>query len=101
VGGCSPNLNTTVMEIFSTITSPVLSELVIVHSGKLATALHHDVTLFETLRQMNEVRPFKLVFSLEIPNPYLVVPLQKLVEALDLATAKGLLDFLDSPPTIR
>jgi len=88
-----------VMEIFSTITSPVFSELVIVVEGDDTSGIPSDFTFFETLRTMNEVRPFKLVFSLDsqIPAIYDRVERQGLVEALDLVNAQGLLDFLDSP----
>ena len=48
---------------------------------------------------MNEVRRFKLVFLLRAPDP--CEARRELLEAIESATAKGLLDFLDSPPTIR
>jgi len=56
--------------------------------------------LFETFRAMNEARPFKLVFSLEVPE-FSQETGRRLARALDSATAEGLLDFLNSPPTIR
>lgn len=61
----------------------------------MVACLSSDAFL-ETLRTMNGVRPFKLVFLLE--DRYLE---GLLTEALDSMTAKGFLDFLDSPPTIR
>jgi len=48
---------------------------------------------------MNELRPFDLVFLLEVLD--FRQAQRELLETLDLVTAKGLLDFLDSPPTIR
>lgn len=48
---------------------------------------------------MHEVRSFKLVFSLEICS--LPEAERELAEVLVSVVAEGLLDFLDSPPTIR
>ena len=87
-----------VMEVFSTITSPVFSEL-IVALALFETCLPWAPLFFQALRTMNEVRPFKLVFLLEVSDFW--EARQELMEALDSATTKGLLDFLDSPPTIR
>ena len=56
-----------VMEIFSTITSPIFSELVIVG---LVAHLRTEVKLFETLRTMSRVMPFKLVFLLVDPDVF-------------------------------
>ena len=89
------------MDIFSTITSHVFSELVIVHTGAPMTHLLQDIALFETLRMMNVARPFELVFSLEVSDSYQGKARRELAEALDSVTARGFLDFLDSPPTIR
>ena len=88
------------MEVFSTITSPVFSELVVVLAAHVIY-FPQDVTFFERLRRMTEVRPFKLVFLLEVSDfPWGKVRWE-LVEAVESATAKGTFDFLDSPPTIR
>jgi len=51
------------MGVFSTIMSPEFSELVVVLERDIATYLYLKVEFFETLGQMNEVRPFKLVFA--------------------------------------
>jgi len=90
------------MEVFSTLKSPAFSELVIVLEGYKTATLHWEDTLFKTLRKMNEFRPFKLVFLLEGPF-FGREGAARLVVAgvLDSATAKGFLDFLDSPPTVR
>jgi hypothetical protein len=56
---------------------------------------------FETLRTMNGVRPFKLVFLLVAPDQSREEARRKLEGAIDSLAARGLLDFLDSPPTIR
>jgi len=90
------------MKVFSTVASPVFSELVIVLGGYNAiTQLPREVTLFETLRKMSELRPFKLAFSLVVLDPARVEPLRKFAADLDLVAANGLLSFLDSSPTIR
>ena len=86
------------VEVFSTITSPAFSELVIA-LGRHATGLPCGVASFEALHTMNVVRPFKLVFLLEVSYP--LAARRELEEALAAVTARGLLDFLDSPPTIR
>jgi hypothetical protein len=89
------------MEIFSTITSPVFSELVILVDAEAVYHLPSEVKLFETLRTMAGIRPFKLVFSLMDPDLGGGETRQKLVGALDSITTRGLLDFLSSPPAIR
>jgi hypothetical protein len=89
------------MEVFSTITSPAFFELVILIRAFRLGSVPFYVTLFETLRTMSEVRPFKLVFLLVDPDPFLWEAPRKLEGVLDSVTASGLLDFLDSPPTIR
>ena len=96
-----PTRNTTVMEVFSTITSPVFSELVILSRGDTAARLTSEVKLFETLHAMNKVRPFKLSFLLMSSDRFLGEARRELAEALDLVAARGLFDFFDSPPTIR
>ena len=87
--------------MFSTITSPVFSELVILIGAKGAAHLPSEVPLFKTLRTMHEVRPFKLVFLLVALDLAREEARKKLEGAIDSVTADGLLDFLDSPPTIR
>ena len=89
------------MKVFSTITSPVFFEFVIVVGADEATHLPLEIALFETLRTVNEVRPFKLVFLLVALDPFWEEKRRKLAGALDSVTAGGLLNFLDPPPTIR
>lgn len=93
--------HTTLMEIFSTIVSPVFSELALILGNESLTYLPSDIMIFETLRAMNEVKPFKLVFFLVVPIRLLGEARGKVTETLDSAAARGLLGFLDSPPTIR
>jgi hypothetical protein len=86
------------VDVFSTITSPVFTELVIVIGADGVTHLPSEVMLFETLRTMNGVRPFELVFLLTGPDASLGEAQRKLAGALDSVIARGVLDFLDSPP---
>jgi hypothetical protein len=89
------------MKVFSTITSPVFSELTILVRASGVTRAPFDVTLFETLRTMNQARPLRLVFLLITPDPLLGEARQKLEGAFDSVATRCLLDFLDSPPIIR
>ena len=86
------------MEAFSTITSPVFSELVLILGDDEIAHLPSDVTLSKTLRTMSEVRPFRLVFLLAALDRLLHEVRQKLVEALDLVRAQGSLDFYADDP---
>ena len=70
--------------------------------------LYWAVNLFNTLRSMSKVRPFKLVFLFEGlcfvqrgGRRVLVEPRAELEEVIDSVTAEGFLDFLDSPPTLQ
>lgn len=87
------------MKIFSTITSPVFSELVLTawydEIGHLPTAF----VLFKKLSEMYEIRPFKLVFLLEVPYAYEGNAQQVLMGVLDSVAEKGFLDFLPHRPT--
>jgi hypothetical protein len=88
------------MEVFSTITSPVFTEIVSFLTSYAVIYLPREVALFETLRKMYKVRPFKLVFLLDVDD----FSRRELAEALRSLTTISLLeffDFLDSPPTIR
>ena len=91
---------TTIESIFHTITSPVFSELVIViQSGDV---YHFPWRMYGTLRRMYGVRPFKLVFLiLGSERSTEVVALRTWQGAINVATTKGLLGFLQSPPSIR
>ena len=91
-----PARHLTIMTVFSTITSPVFSELVIIIKADGVARLPSEVELFETLRTMNGVRPFKLAFLLVDPEFS-----RELARALESVIARGLLDFLGSPPTFR
>jgi len=87
--------------VFSTITSPAFSELVIVVVDDLVGRVPLGIMLFETLRELNEVRPFKLVFLFMGPHPGLGEARRAFEKDLDSVIAGGHFDFFDSPPTIR
>ena len=89
------------MEIFSTIASPVFSELVLNLRDEQIAHLPSQLAPFEALRMANEIRPFKLVFFLVATDSSLGEARRKLARTIDLVTVKRLLNFLDSPPTIR
>ena len=86
------------MGVFSTITSPEFSELVI-FIGSSVAYLAQNIKFFETLRRMHEVRPFKLVFLFKASDRWNTP--QGVAKAVGLVIEKGLVDFLDSPPAIR
>ena len=89
------------MEAFSTIVSPVFSELVIIIEAGIVASLPSEVSLFETLCTMNGFMPFKLVFLLVHSDLPPEEARRNMAYSLDPAIGSGLLDFLDSPPTIR
>lgn len=93
--------HTIVTRVYLTITSLVFSELVVVLRARATSYLLQEVALFEALRAMTRVRPFKLVFLLEAEDCIRGEAQRMLVGALESVIAKGLLDFLDSPPTVR
>jgi len=77
----------------------VFNEFVIVLDGRYD--LPHEAELLETLDRLNVVRPFRLVFLLEVSDPLRDSARQTVTEMLEILTARGLLDFLDSPPVVR
>ena len=88
------------MNLFSSITSPVFSELAIILKS-YAVNLPQEAELFETLRKMNEIRPFDLVFLLETSDFHQDGVRQQLAGALDSISADGSLDFLRSSPSVH
>jgi hypothetical protein len=86
--------------IFPTIISPVFSEFVIViQCGEVYL---FPWRIYDTLRRMYGVRPFELVFLLIASEKSSEWVVRRTWEgAVDTATAKGLLNFLEFPPTIR
>ncbi|KAF9789641.1 hypothetical protein BJ322DRAFT_1043441 [Thelephora terrestris] len=90
-----------IKRVFPTIKSPVFSEFVIVFLWNQRNDLLLASALFETLRTLHRVRPFKLVFLFQgwySPSRDEHGVFEEMIESM---TAKGFLGFLDSPPTIR
>ena len=95
--------HTILVEMFSTIRSPVFSELAFdVRHYELAR-LSVDLAFFETLRQLNGIRSFNLVFMLcgVGPSPSPNNMLREFEKVLGSVTERALLDFLGSPPTVK
>lgn len=88
------------METFSSITSLVFSELVIVVRHERFSHLLSDATSLETLRTMRKVRPFALVFFIHVFGHLSAEGETTLHETLGSAISEGLFDFLDSQPII-
>ena len=101
VGNLRPTRHAFVMEVFSTITSPVFSELVIVIGAGSVSDSRPAVELFEALRTMSQIRPFKLVFLIVDPDVFQEESRREWERDLYSMAARRLLDFLDSPPIIR
>jgi len=89
-----------VKDVFSSIKSPVFSELVIVVTS-YAVYLPTEVMVFKSLREMNAIRPFKLVFLLEASDFHQEQVQRELAEALASIKTNNSLNFLASEPTIR
>ena len=89
-----------IMQNFSTLTSPVFAELVIICWYDQFIHFLLDATSIETLRVMGTVRPFRLVFLLNVFDNLSKEVGQTLDSALRLDVTKGLFDFLDFPPVI-
>ena len=96
-----------IVQTFRTITSPAFSELVVIPPYNKLDSLLSSTAFVEALRTMSLIRPFKLIFSVELwYTPWLGGPPsweeQRAIETVvEKATAKGLLDFLSSPPTVQ
>jgi len=88
------------MDVFSTITSPVFSELCVVLEGDM-TFLPQNVVPLEALSKMNEIRPFKLVFLVEVLKFFGWGMRRRFERTLDSVIARGLLKSFDSLPVIR
>ena len=85
--------HTVLTQVFSTVTSPVFSELAIVVTSDAVMKLPWDAALFKTLRKMNEIRPFRLAFLPDASAFHREKLQRELWGALSLATAQGFLDF--------
>jgi len=86
-------------EIFSTIKSPVFSEIVLVFQRP---DLYRPYFIpFDMFRQMHSERKFRLVFSLEVAKRHKDLGLQVMELRMGYEVAQERLDFLENPPTLR
>lgn len=86
-------------DIFSTIKSPVFSEIILVFQRP---DLYRPYYIpFGMFRQMHSERKFKLVFSLEVAKRHRGVGLNVMQQRMGYEIAERRLEFLESPPTLR
>ena len=88
-------------DLLPTITSPVFSDIVIVVQGRIIQnprSFRH--VLFKMMRDLYEVKPFRLVFCLEVWDGDREDAIKRLKEYIDGEAAKGVLEFLPCPPLI-
>ena len=83
----------------STITSPVFSEVAIVLGDRDINELFRS-SLFSAVRSVYEVKPFHLVFSLEVWEGYRKPATKDFKTHMNAEAAKGGFDFLPRPPVI-
>lgn len=87
-----------VKELLSTITSPLFSEIIVVFSER---DIHcPSEVLARILREMYEIREFRVVFRLETLEESRVKNLHAVTLATGAAVAAGLYDFLPDPPSV-
>ena len=86
--------------LLSTITSPVFSEVVIVlQDGSIRNGYSFE-HLLSVVRGTYEVKPFCLIFCLEIWEGYREDATKRLRSHINAEAARGWLDFLPCPPII-
>jgi len=85
----------------ATITSPVFSDVVIVlEDGAIDNPWFSRYRLFHAVRSVHEVKPFRLVFCLEVWEGSLEYTVGRLKRYINAEAAEGGLDFLPRPPVI-
>ena len=86
-------------DIFSTITSPVFTEIILVFQRP---DLYRPFYIpFEMFREMHSERKFRLVFSLEVAKKYREVGVQVMRRRMAGEMGGPSLEFLGEPPTLR
>lgn len=88
-----------VHDIFSTIKSPVFSEIILVFQRPDLCRPYY--VPFDMFRQMHSERKFRLVFCLEVAKRYKDAALQVMLQRMESEVTQRKLDFLESPPTLR
>ena len=87
--------------LLPTITSPVFSDVVIVlQEGTFYEIISTEYILLNVVRGAYEVKPFHLVFRLEIWEGDRMYVSRELRRYLTAERARGGLDFLHRPPVI-
>lgn len=88
-------------DLFSTITSPVFSDLVIVLQSDCVSIYNRRFrqVLFGLLRGMYEVKPFRLIFCLESQKVQ-DHTMAEFKREIDAEVVEGGLDFLPCPPVV-
>jgi len=87
-----------IKELFSTIVSPVFSELVVVFSEGEAHCPSGDLAC--ALREMHTIKGFRVAFCLEVLEELRVLGLHRLTLETRAATVAGTYDFLPCPPLV-
>ncbi|KAF9647258.1 hypothetical protein BDM02DRAFT_3117397 [Thelephora ganbajun] len=85
-------------DIFSTIKSPVFSEIILIFQRP---DLYRPYYIpFDMFRQMHSERKFRLVFCMEVSKRYRHLGLQVMKRRMEYEVEERRLDFLESPPTL-
>ena len=88
----------TLQEALRTITSPVFSEIIVVFNEE---DVHWPPPgMIDVLREMYEIKNFRLVFYLEASEESRVSNLQVLKETTQEAVGNGSFNFLPYPPLV-
>ena len=87
-----------IRELFSTIVSPEFSELVVVFSEGEAHCPSGDLAC--ALREMHEIKEFRVLFCLETLEELRVSSLHRLTLQARAATVAGAYNFLPRPPLV-
>ena len=88
----------TIKALLSTIISPVFCEIVVVFSWREIDWISEG--LARILREMYDVREFKLAFCLEGLEGWRVLYTDRLASNTRAAVAAGTYDFLPCPPSV-
>ena len=88
----------TLKKLLSTITSPVFSEVVIIFAGEDVS--RPPLGMAGLLREMYEIKEFRLVYCLEALESSRELNLRELTIATQREVADGSFDFLPCPPLV-
>jgi len=88
------------MNLLSTITSPLFSDVVIIPEASTEHRASLRFTLFSVVRDMYQVKPFRLVFCLWTWDGDQGNPVEGFKTILDAEVTQGTFGFLPYPPVI-